>query len=119
MGGACLHYKIKYSYAVVCWIGPGGRCLGDMSQDTYESCITYGLLFGEQRSTMAGKVCLSAYMLGVCVINGWGTCMLASVLHFCYTQLWVYTIHPLLHYVGTTGKGYFRTLLYFVVYMYA
>jgi hypothetical protein len=54
---------MKYSYAVVCWIGPGGRCLGDMSQDTYESFITKGLLFGEQRSTM---VCFSEYMLGVC-----------------------------------------------------
>ena len=67
------HYKIKYTYAVVCWIGPGGRCQGDMPQCTYESCVTKGLLFGEQRSTMAGKVCLSECMLDSC------DCMLGRV----------------------------------------
>ena len=44
------HYKIKHSCAVVCWIGPGGRCL--------ETCLQTGpktpmglwdLWFGEQK----------------------------------------------------------------------
>ena len=40
-----------------------------------------------------------------------GACMVDSILHFLYTHLWVYTIHPLLQYLGTTGKGYFTTVL--------
>ena len=38
----------------------------DSSQETYETLRTKSLLFGEQRSTIAGKVCLSEYVLDVC-----------------------------------------------------
>ena len=40
-----------------------GNLSSDRSQDTYETCRTKGLLFGEQRSPMTGKVCLSEYLL--------------------------------------------------------
>ena len=36
-----------------------GKLSTDRSQYTYEISRSKGLLFGEQRSTMAGKVCLS------------------------------------------------------------
>ena len=40
----------------------------DRTQNINETCRTEGLLFGEQWSTMAGKVCLSEYVLEDC----WG-----------------------------------------------
>ena len=67
---------------------------------------------------MAGKVCLSEDMFDVCD-HGWGNCWIAvlqpTVLHLCYTDLWACMIHPELQHVGTTGKGYSTTVLYFVM----
>ena len=66
-------------------------------------------------------------LLGTCVLDvcddGWGDCLRLAVLkptvlHLCYTNLWAYTIHPLLQHIGTTGKGYSTaqmTVLYFVM----
>ena len=54
--------------------GSGNRS-GNLSlnkpQDTYKICRTKGLLFGEQMSTLAGKVCLSEDMLDVCDHRSW------------------------------------------------
>ena len=67
---------------------------------------------------MAGKVCLlSVYMLDACE-DGWGNHLIAvlelTVLQLSCTHLWANNIHPLLNYVGTTGKGYNTTQLYFI-----
>lgn len=48
----------------------------DLFQDTQETCITKGLLFDEQRSSKAGKVCFSEYVLDLCE-DGWGSCLIA------------------------------------------
>ena len=84
-----------------------GNLSSDSFQDTYETCRTKGLLFGEQRSTMAKFACLN--MLDACdnhyhkystYHNGLGNCLIAvlqpTVLQLCYTHLWaVYRFHPL------------------------
>ena len=86
-----MHYKIKHSCAVVRWIGPrgggaamSGNLSSDSFQDTYETCRTKGLLFGEQRRTMAKFACLN--MLDACdnhyhkhstYHNGLGNCLIA------------------------------------------
>ena len=116
-----IHYKINYICAGVCWIClselMSGNLSSDRSQDTLEACRAKGLLFGEQRSIIVGKICLSEYVLIVCD-DGWRNCLIAvlqpTALHLCYTHLWAYTIHPPLRY----GKGYNTTvgLLYFVMY---
>ena len=90
-----------------------GKLSTDRSQYTYEISRSKGLLFGEQRSTMAGKVCLSDD-------DCWGNCLILiavlkpTVLHLYYTPLWAYkipdTVHPQLHLVGTTGKRYSTTV---------
>ena len=55
------------------WEPMSGNLSSDRSQYTIETFITEGPFFGEQRSGMAGKVCLSEDMLDVCD-HGWGNC---------------------------------------------
>ena len=55
------HYKIEHSCTVVCWLDPrtvGREPVSDRYQDTYETCKTKGLLFGEQRNTLAIQTCM-------------------------------------------------------------
>ena len=100
-----------------------GNLFSDRPQDTHETYSRKeGFLFGARTSTMPCKVCLFECVLDVCD-DGWGDCLRLAVLkptvlHLCYTNLWAYTIHPLLQHVGTTGKGYSTaqmTVLYFVM----
>ena len=73
-----VHNKIKYSCAVVGWIGPGGQCLETCLQTGFKTlimiCRTIPFVC-EQRSTMAGKVNLSEYVLDLCDI-GWGNSLI-------------------------------------------
>ena len=60
-------------------LGPmSGNLSSDKSQDTYNTCRTKGILFGEQRSTtMNGRQSLfSEYVLDMCD-DGWGNFLIA------------------------------------------
>ena len=48
------------------------RSTADRSQDSYETRRSNDRLFGEQRTTMVGEVCLFEY---VCDDGGWGNYM--------------------------------------------
>ena len=52
-----------------------GNLSSDSSHDTYKTYRTKGLLFGEQRCTMADKVCLSKCLnkFWMCVMMVGGT----------------------------------------------
>ena len=73
------HQKIKHSHALVCWTGPGGQCLGACLQTGPKTLAKQKIFYlvnqgviefitptKEQRSTMAGNVCLSEYALDAC-----------------------------------------------------
>ena len=65
-----------------------GNLSSDKSQRTNETCRTKILLFGEQRSTNAGKDCLSE-CVDVCD-DGWGSVIVSysqQLSTFCYTHL--------------------------------
>ena len=48
-----------------------GKLPANRFQDTYETCRTKGVLFGEQRSTMAGKVaCVNMCWMCVMMVGG-------------------------------------------------
>ena len=86
-----LHYKIKYSCAVVCWIrAQSWVSLDSVPRHTWHFTSNC-LLFGKQSSLMAGRDCLSEDVLYVCD-DWWWTAGLLSCskqffLHFCYTIL--------------------------------
>ena len=86
-----LHYKIKYSCAVVCWIRPRSRVSLDSVPRHTWNFTSKCLLFGKQSSLMAGRDCLFEDGLYVCD-DWWWTAGLLSCskqffLHFCYTIL--------------------------------